>query len=122
MYQDIKILKKLRNECAHSIENISLNADKVRKAVEGLKVPKRKCHDWGKLRVFGTDDGAIVFSEEKPENAIEEVKFPGVFSLLMAIPLILFVLVSNLELPIAMENEQGNHTFIIKLPDYMKES
>ena len=47
VYHDIQVIRKLRNGCAHSIDSISLNEEKIRKEIEKFKVPRRKFFDWG---------------------------------------------------------------------------
>jgi len=121
VYHDLQIVRKLRNDFAHSIDIVTLDEDKIRKELEKLKVPKRKFYDWGKIWAVSTKDGFEIGSGEKPNNANEELSIPGVLTLIIAIPVILFVLISNLQLPLTMESDNENLFFTIGLPDYMKD-
>ena len=121
VYHDIQIIKKLRNYCAHSIENISSNEERIRNEIEKFLVPKRKFYDWEKLWAVSTTKNEIIISTgEKPDNLTEDLYIPGNLTLNMALPIIFIVLISNLKLPFRMKVDNQNITFMIDIPSYMK--
>ena len=122
VFYDIQIIRKLRNDCAHSIENISLDEEKIRNKIEEFKVPKRKFHDWGELWAVSTDKEIILGTCKKPNNVTENLYIPGSFTLNLALPVILTVLISNLKLPFSMEGDNKDIVFAVDLPDYLKVS
>ncbi|MBD3339725.1 MAG: hypothetical protein GF353_11490 [Candidatus Lokiarchaeota archaeon] len=120
VYHDIEIIRKLRNHCAHSIENITLNEELIRKEIEKFKVPKRQYYNWGELWATYNEKEIIISTGEKPDNVSKTLYIPGNLTLMIALPIILLVLISNLKLPLSLEDE--NNTIItIALPDYMKD-
>ena len=124
VYHDIQIIKKLRNDCAHSIDSISLNEEKIRKEIEKFKVPRRKFFDWGEpnIWVVSKENKIILTSGEKPDEATGKLKmfFSGAMTLTIALPVIFTVLISNLKIYFLTEDGNQNISFIIGLPDYMK--
>lgn len=121
VYHDIQIIKKLRNHCAHSIENISSNEERIRDEIEKFLIPKRKFYDWGRLwAVSNTKDEIIISTGKKPNNVKENLYIPGSLTLDIALPIIFTVLVSNLKLPFYMKNNNKDIIFTIDIPDYMK--
>ncbi len=123
VYHDIQIIRKLRNYCAHSIENISFNEERIRKEIEKFLVPKRKFYDWGKLWAVSTTRNEIIISTgEKPDNLTENLYIPGNLTLNMALPIIFTVLISNLKLSFYTEGDNRDIVFIIDIPDYMKKT
>jgi hypothetical protein len=92
VYHDLQIIRKLRNKCAHSIDIISLEQDIINKEIQKFKVPNRKFYDWGKIWVVSTEDGIEISSGKKPNHVIEDLGgIPGSLTLIIAIPVILFV-------------------------------
>lgn len=120
VYHDIQIIRKLRNDCAHSIENITLDEERVRKEIEKFKVPKRKFYDWGNLWAVSTEKEIIIATGEKPDNVSENLYIPGNLTLIIALPIIFTVLISNLKLPFC--EDDNDFIFTIGLPDYMKDT
>ena len=49
VYQDLQVIRKLRNEFAHSIDSHTLHDEPFHTMVAQLRVPKRQFHDWGQL-------------------------------------------------------------------------
>lgn len=122
VYHDIQIIKKLRNECAHSINVISLDEERIRKEIEEFQVPKRKFYDWGELWAVYKDKKIIISSGEKPTNPTENLYIPGNLTLLIALPTILTVLISNLKIPFSLKVDNQDIIFTIDIPDYMKKT
>ena len=120
VFHDIEIVRKLRNKFAHSIENISLDEEKIRNKIEAFKVPKRKFHDWGELWAVSTEKEIILGTGEKPNNVTEKLSIPGSLTLNLALPVILTVLISNLKLPFSIEGNNKDIVFTVGLPDYMR--
>ena len=121
LYSDIKIIKKLRDYSAHSIENILFNDEEIRKEIEKLVVPKRKYYDWGAMWAVYANEGEIVISTgKKPENIKKNLYIPGTITLNMALPIIFIVLISSLKIPFCIK-ENNDIIFTIDLPDYMKD-
>ena len=121
VYHDIQIIRRLRNECAHTINKISLSEEKYRTEIEKFKVPKRKYFDWNQVGAISVDDSVLIYSGEKPEDFNEDLCLSGNLKLLIAIPVILFVLVSNLKIPFVFEGHNIQTPFAIELPGYMKD-
>ena len=121
VYHDIKIIKKLRDRCAHSIDNISFNEEKMRKKIEEFLVPKREFYDWGELWAVCTTKNEIIISAgKKPDNIKENLYIPGCLTLDMALPIIFMVLISNLKIPFSIKNNK-DVIFTIDIPDYIKD-
>lgn len=118
VHHDVRIIKKLRDDCAHTIASISLNDERIRTLFENFRVPQRQYYDWGELRAASTNDGVVVYSGERPENAKEDLYVPGAFTFSMAISVIVAVLVANLEIPFATDEKE--RIFMMKLPEYME--
>ena len=108
VYHDIQVIRKLRNECAHSIDSISLNEEKIRKEIEKFKVPRRKFFDWSEpnIWVVSKENKIILTSGKKPDEATGKLKmfFSGAMTLTIALPLIFTVLISNLRIHFLTES------------------
>lgn len=102
VHHDVQKIRKLRNDCAHTIEPISLNDENIRSLLESLHVPRRKYYDWGELKAASTNNGILLYTGEKPEDAEEDL-YLGVLTFNMAISLIVAVLVANLEIPFTID-------------------
>src|SRR3989339_602071 len=119
VYHDIQIIRKLRNDFAHSINDISLDEQGIRKEIEKFQVPKRQFYDWGDIWAISTGNGIIISSGEKPENVDKNLYIPGNFSLIVALPIIVLVLISNLQIAFQVDSYK-DLIFTIGLPDYMQ--
>lgn len=120
LHHDLHLLRDLRNDCAHDLDFAGLNDKALSKQLAAFKTPHRQFHDWGKLKAASTAEGAvIIYSGERPEEAIKDLDFtlPGNFTFSLAIPVLLAVLVSQLQIPFA-EDDKGQ-IVIAKIPDYM---
>lgn len=118
VYHDLTVIRKLRNKFAHTVDPVSLDEPKTRSLIESFQVPYRQYHDWGKLRAAAADDGIILYTGEKPNNAKEDLFISGIFTFRMAIPLILSVLVANLG--ILFTTQEKGSLAKIYLPKHMK--
>ena len=96
VYHDANAIRKLRNECAHRVDSVSLDTEEIRALLNALKVPDRRFSDWGEIRVAAIPDGVVFFKGDMPDEATEELCLPGAFLLRMALPLVLTVLAANL--------------------------
>jgi len=120
VYHDVQIIRKLRNEFAHTIEPVSLNDDRVRKLIEDFRVPKRKYYDWGELKAVATKNGVIIYTGERPDDATDELYIPGTFTFRMAISVIVAVLVANLDIPFTTDEEDC--IVKLQLPKHMRKA
>ena len=116
VHHDVQKIRKLRNDCAHAIEPISLNDENIRSLLESLHVPRRQYYDWGELKAASTNNGILLYTGEKPEDAEEDL-YLGVLTFNMAISLIVAVLLANLEIPFTIDEKEF---FIMTLPKYME--
>jgi len=57
VYHDLQVIRKLRNEFAHSIDNYTLHDEPLRSMVAKLHVPKRQYRNWGQLGAAATAGG-----------------------------------------------------------------
>jgi hypothetical protein len=105
VYHDIDVLRKLRNTAAHRIEPASPNDDATLKLIQSFQVPHRHYHDWGALQE------AQVF-ELMGHDRVGDV------NLMVALPLIFYVLVCNLGIPIKVEGDHS--TFVLKLVPHLE--
>lgn len=117
VYHDIQVIKKLRNGFAHNAGKVSLDDEETRKLIESLRVPHRQFYDWGQLRAAATTDGVVIYTGEKPPEAKDELHIPGAATFKTALPLVVAVLVSNLGILFAT-NEEGTAAQIA-LPKHM---
>ena len=120
VYHDVQIIRKLRNECAHTVESITLNDERVRKYLGSFRVPHREYHDWGKVRAASIENGAILYKGEKPDHAGENLYIPGGLTLRIAISIIISVLVANLDIPFATDEEDCIAK--VRLPKHMEKA
>ncbi|NLW48807.1 MAG: DUF4145 domain-containing protein [Firmicutes bacterium] len=118
VYHDVQIIRKIRNDCAHDVNPISLYDEHIRKLLEDFRVPYREYLDWGKLRAVSTDDSVIIYIGERPQDAKEDLYIPGVLTFRMSISVIVAVLVSNLGIPFSTEDPDT--ITVVTIPDYMK--
>ncbi|HUT14294.1 MAG TPA: hypothetical protein VMY42_27660 [Thermoguttaceae bacterium] len=73
VYHDLQVVRKLRNEFAHSIASHSLNDEPFCSMVATLRVPKRQYYDWGELGAAAVDSGIVLFTGERPSDAGEHL-------------------------------------------------
>ena len=121
VYHDVQVIRKIRNDCAHNVNPISLNDEHIRKLLENFRVPHREYLDWGKLRAVSTTDGSvIIYIGERPQDTKEDLYIPGMLTFKMSISFIVAVLVSNLGIPFSTEDPDT--IAVVTIPDYMKNS
>jgi len=118
VYHDATVIRKLRNEFAHTEDPVSLNDHKARALLETLRVPHRQFYDWGKLRAAATPDGVTLYTGDKPADAKEDLYIPGAFTFGLAIPLVVAVLVANLGVFFTTD-EEGCLAYV-RLPKHME--
>lgn len=118
VYHDLKLLQKLRNKLAHSIEAHSLHDAQLSSMVARLRVPKREYHDWGQLRAAALDDGVVFFTGERPAEATEDLEI-GKLTFRMGASVLVAVLVANLGIPIDSDDATGQ--VVLELPGHMRE-
>ena len=118
VHHDIQIIRKLRNIFAHSYDPASLDEEEIRNLIQSLRVPHRQFYDWSLLREASTDDGFVIYSGDKPPTARKELQIPGQLTFRMALPIVLAVLASNLDIPFVTD-EEGTIAKI-ELPKYME--
>lgn len=118
VYHDIEIIRKLRNECAHSINPVSLEDEKFREMVEKLRVPRRQYFDWGKFWIVSTGNSFVFYPDaERPADTQDKLHVPGKLTFKLACSAILGVLAANLEIPFMTDDPDT--AAIIKLPAHM---
>jgi hypothetical protein len=118
VYHDIEVVRKIRNSFAHTFQGISLDSPKIRERVESLIVPRRKYSDWGHLRASATRHGSVViYCRDKPEEAREQLMIPRAFTFQMAAPVLVSVLLANLDIP---WTDDSGTPFRVVLPKYME--
>ena len=113
---DVQIIRKLRNDCAHTIKPRSLNDENIRSLLKSFHVPRRQYYDWGELKAASTNNGILFYTGKKPEDAEEDL-YLGVLTFNMAISLIVAVLVANLEIPFTIDEKEF---FMLSLPEHME--
>ena len=116
VYHDVQIIREIRNDCAHTIEPISLNDENISSLLKSFHVPRRQYYDWDELKAATTNNGIILYTGEKPEDAKEDL-YLGVLTFNMAISLIFTVLIANLEIPFTIDEKKF---FMIPLPEHME--
>lgn len=119
VYNDVEILRKIRNECAHDVEPVSLSAENNRHLLGQFRVPHRAFDDWGQLRAASTENGVVIYVGERPDEAKEDLYIPGNLTFGMALSVIVAVLVSDLKIPFTTGD--SNEVVILSIPDYLKE-
>jgi hypothetical protein len=118
VFHDADIIRKLRNGCAHESGRVEMNEDDIRDSLERFRVPRRCYFDWGQIRAASTESGFVLYSGERPENAVSDLVVPGTMTFSAAIGIILYVLASNLEVPFAIENSKT--AVLMELPPFMQ--
>lgn len=118
VYHDLQVVRKIRNEFAHSIGSHSLCDEPFSSMVAGLRVPKRQYHDWGDLRAASTDSGLVLYNGDRPDGAKEELAL-GKLTFRMGASVLFAVLIANLQIPVYVEEEVG--MTLLELPEHMRE-
>lgn len=118
LYHDLKVIKKLRDGFAHTIDSASFDDEPTSAILAKFRVPSRHYDDWGKVRVAAIEGGVVIYKGEKPDNAGENLSLPGTLTFRLAIPVIVAVFVANLGIPFAMEEE--GCIGMVKLPEHME--
>ena len=57
VYHDVQIIREIRNDCAHTIEPISLNDENISSLLKSFHVPRRQYYDWDELKAATTNNG-----------------------------------------------------------------
>jgi hypothetical protein len=118
VFHDAEIIRKLRNRCAHEGGRVELDADDIRMALEQFQVPNRCYRDWAQVRAASTAKGLVLYSGERPDVAVEDLRVPAAMTFNVAIWAILYVLAANLEIPFGTEDP--NEAVIFELPSFMR--
>jgi hypothetical protein len=118
VYDDLQVIRKLRNEFAHSIDNHTLSDEPFPSMVSKLRVPKRQFHDWGHLGAATTDSGVVIFAGERPTKARKDLDVSKL-TFRMGASVLVAVLVANLGLPVDAGESIGTIQF--ELPAHMRE-
>ncbi len=117
VYHDLQLIRKLRNDFAHSIDSHTLHDEPFPAMVAKLRVPKRQYHDWGQLGAAATDTGVVLFTSERPDEAIEDLDVSKI-TFRMGASVILAVLVVNLGIPI--DAGGSAESVLFELPEHMR--
>jgi len=123
LHHDMHLLRRIRNDCAHSLDFPGLNDNELSKLISQLRTPSRQYYDWGRLKAAATKDGAvIIYSGDRPEEATADLDFtvPGYLGFEMAIPIVLAVLVAELGVPLIVDGKGNQRT--VRLPQHMTEA
>lgn len=118
VYADLRVIRKMRNKFAHSIDDHTLNDEPFPTMVAKLRVPKRQFHDWGQLRAAATDSSVTLFTGEPPVEAGDDLDVSKI-TFRMGASVLVAVLVANLGIPI--EDGQSAGTVVLELPEHMRE-
>ena len=75
IFNDINLVRKIRNEFAHKLHGVDLESSKIRGLIDEFKTPCRYYYDWNKLRAAATIEGrgVILYTGEQPDNAGDEL-------------------------------------------------
>ncbi len=118
VYHDLDMIRKMRNKFAHSIDSHTLHDEPFPAMVAKLRVPKRQFHDWGQLSAAATNTGVVLFTGERPDEAIDDFDMSK-FTFRMGASVIITVLVANLGIPVDAGGSTG--TVLLELPEHMRE-
>ncbi len=118
VYHDLQVIRKMRNEFAHSIDSHTLHDGPFPTMVAKLRVPKRQFYDWGQLRAAATDSGVMLFAGEPPVEAGEDLDMSEI-TFRMGASVLVAVLVANLGIPI--ETGDSARTVVLELPEHLRE-
>lgn len=118
LYHDLHVIRKLRNEFAHSIDSYTLDDEPFPSMVAKLRAPKRQYHDWRQVGAAATDSGVVLFTGERPAEATEDLDVSRI-TFRMGASVIVAVLVANLGIPVDTGESTG--TVLLELPEQMRE-
>ena len=118
VYHDLQVIRKLRNEFAHSIDSHTLHDEPFPSMVAKLRVPKREYHDWGQLGAAATDAGVVLFTGERPADWKEDLDVSKII-FRMGASVLVAVLVANLGIPVDAGGSTGSG--VLELPEHMWE-
>jgi len=118
VYHDLQLIRKMRNEFAHSIDSHTLRDGPFHSMVAQFRVPKRQFYDWGQLRAKATDFGLTLSAGEPPAGAGEDLDVSRI-TFRMGVSVLVAVLVANLGIPITTGESGG--AVVLELPEYMRE-
>lgn len=118
VYHDLQVIRRLRNEFAHSIDGHTLHDEPFPSMVSKLRVPKRQYYDWGELGAAATDSGVVIFVGERPADVREDLDVSKI-TFRMGASILLAVLVANLGIPVDAGESIG--TVRLELPEHMRE-
>lgn len=118
VYHDLQVIRRLRNEFAHSIDSHTLHDEPFPAMVAKLRVPERQFHDWGQLSAVATDTGVVLFTGERPDEAVDDLDLSKI-TFRMSASVIVAVLVANLGIPVDAGGSTG--TVLFELPEHMRE-
>ena len=57
IFDDINLVRKIRNKFAHELHGIDLESPKIRLLIDKFKIPSRHYYDWNKLQAAATVEG-----------------------------------------------------------------
>ena len=90
IFDDINLVRKIRNEFAHKILSKDFESREIRRLIDKFKTPHRHFYDWNDLRAAATVDGigVILYTGEKPDDAgdeldIQRLRYQFIFSVLV---------------------------------------
>lgn len=118
VHHDLHLLRRMRNELAHSIRSLALHDGPFGAMIEKLQVPKRHYQDWGQLRAAATDTGLVVFTGTPPHEVKEDLDI-NTISFRMGMHVLISVLVANLGIPVDVDGT--GETVIFELLEHMGE-
>ena len=118
LYHDLQVIRKLRNEFAHSIDSHTLHDEPFPSMISKLRVPKRQYFDWGQFGAAAIDSGVVFFTGERPAEATEDIDVSNL-AFRMGASVIIAVLVANLGIPVDAGGSTG--TILFELPEHMRE-
>ena len=75
-YQDINLVRDIRNKFAHRLHGISHESPKIKDLINQFKIPRRY-YDWDELRIAANSEetGVIFYTGETPPEAGMELDF-----------------------------------------------
>lgn len=117
VYNDIRILKKIRDLFAHSFESLSLDNQKIKEHINHLQLPQREFYDWGKLKIASLKNGIVFYTGDKPNEAEKKLDIPGKLIFTVVTSILYAVLLENLGFKVQLVDGK---IIDIKLPKHMK--
>ncbi len=90
-FDDINLVRKIRNRFAHELHGIDLESGQVRPLIDQFKTPKRYYHDWDEFQAAASADGTsvILYTGDPPDEVgdaldIQRFRYQWVISQLVA--------------------------------------